>query len=175
MPHRRMTANDLTCQIRHGPVNVRNRRILLVPPHSGGGRLTERTPAVQPRRRERVKVPLKRPCWPARSRSGWVVSRPSLRRIGVTGRIWHYPAPISIVEGGPVRSDPGDTAECASYASQQSHGSRKRVSRRGALLPSAGRSGKLPRRRSYRFSLRRRPRPYDVLPIGGCLEVADLL
>jgi hypothetical protein len=28
MPHRRMTANDLTCQIRHGPANVRNRRYL---------------------------------------------------------------------------------------------------------------------------------------------------
>ena len=101
--------------------------------------------------------------------------RSRLRCIGVTGRIWHYPAPISIVEGGPVRSDPGDTAECASYASQQSHGSRKRVSRRGALLPSAGRSGKPPRRRSCRFSLRQRPRPFDVLPIGGCPEVADLL
>jgi hypothetical protein len=37
-----------------------NRRILLVPARSGGGRLTERTPAVQPRRRERVKVPQSR-------------------------------------------------------------------------------------------------------------------
>jgi hypothetical protein len=59
MPHRRMTANDLTCRSHHGAVNVRNRRILPVPARSGGGRLTERTPAVQPRRRERVKVPLK--------------------------------------------------------------------------------------------------------------------
>src|SRR6516165_12112187 len=37
------------------------RRILPVPARSGGGRLTELTPAVQPRRRERVKVPLRRP------------------------------------------------------------------------------------------------------------------
>jgi hypothetical protein len=37
---------------------VRIRRILPVPAHSSGGRLTERTPAVQPRRREGVKVPL---------------------------------------------------------------------------------------------------------------------
>ena len=34
------------------------RRILPVPARSGGGRLAERTPAVQPRRRERVKLPL---------------------------------------------------------------------------------------------------------------------
>ena len=33
------------------------RRILSVPALSGGGRLTERTPAVQPRRWERLKVP----------------------------------------------------------------------------------------------------------------------
>src|SRR6516162_10357839 len=37
--------------------NGGNRRILLVPARSGGGRLTERTPAVQRRRRERLKVP----------------------------------------------------------------------------------------------------------------------
>ena len=37
------------------------RRILPVPARSGGGRLTERTPAVQPRWRERVKVPHFRP------------------------------------------------------------------------------------------------------------------
>ena len=36
----------------------RFRRILPVPARSGGGRLTERKPAVQPRRRERLKVPL---------------------------------------------------------------------------------------------------------------------
>jgi hypothetical protein len=46
--------------LRHA--NDRNRRIIPVPARSGGGRLTERTPAVQPRRREWVKVPLKRPC-----------------------------------------------------------------------------------------------------------------
>src|SRR6516164_1779013 len=34
-----------------------HRRILPVPARSGGGRLTERRPAVQPRGRERVKVP----------------------------------------------------------------------------------------------------------------------
>ena len=37
-------------------------RFLPVPARSGGGRLTERIPAVQPRRRERVKVPHSRPC-----------------------------------------------------------------------------------------------------------------
>src|SRR6516165_11684423 len=37
------------------------RRILPVPARSGGGRLTEPTPAVQPWRRERVKVPRSRP------------------------------------------------------------------------------------------------------------------
>jgi len=36
----------------------RFRRILPVPARSGGGRLTERKPAVQPRRRERLNVPL---------------------------------------------------------------------------------------------------------------------
>jgi len=40
---------------------VWNRRNLPVPARSGGGRLTERTPAVQPRWRERVKVPHFRP------------------------------------------------------------------------------------------------------------------
>jgi len=37
------------------------RRILPIPARSGGGRLNERTAAVQPRRRERVKVPLSGP------------------------------------------------------------------------------------------------------------------
>ena len=45
----------------------RNRRILPVPARSSGGRLTERTPAVQPRRRERVKVPRSRPLPTARA------------------------------------------------------------------------------------------------------------
>jgi len=36
------------------------RRILPVPARSGGGRLIERTPAVQHRRRERVKMPHRR-------------------------------------------------------------------------------------------------------------------
>jgi hypothetical protein len=40
-----------------GRVNGRNRRTLPVPACSGEGRLSERTPAVQPRRQERVKVP----------------------------------------------------------------------------------------------------------------------
>jgi hypothetical protein len=38
-----MTANDLTCQIRHGPVNVRNRRISPVAAHSGDRLLSEPT------------------------------------------------------------------------------------------------------------------------------------
>jgi len=41
--------------------NDRFRRILPVPARSGGGRLTERTAAVQSRRRQRVKVPHCRP------------------------------------------------------------------------------------------------------------------
>jgi hypothetical protein len=49
------------------PSVVRLRRILPVPARSGGGRLTERTPAVQPRRRERVKVPLSGPPAPPNS------------------------------------------------------------------------------------------------------------
>ena len=44
-----------------GAANGRNRRIHPVPARSGGGRLTERTPAVPPGRRERVKVPQSRP------------------------------------------------------------------------------------------------------------------
>src|SRR5262252_8497450 len=39
------------------PRHISTRRILPVPARFGGCRLTERTPAVQPRRRERVKVP----------------------------------------------------------------------------------------------------------------------
>src|SRR6516162_4896605 len=39
------------------PTNGSYRRILPVPAHSRGGRLTERTPAVQPSQPERVKVP----------------------------------------------------------------------------------------------------------------------
>ena len=53
------TSSRMTEKGRLEPVDTTDtsggfRRILLVPPHSGGGRLTERTPAVQPRRRERV-------------------------------------------------------------------------------------------------------------------------
>ena len=55
-----------TRQISRLSPNSRNRRNLVVARPSGGGRLTERTPAVQPRRREGVKVPLKRPCRRAR-------------------------------------------------------------------------------------------------------------
>jgi hypothetical protein len=39
-----------------------NRRILPVPARSGGGRLTERTLAIQPWPPEWVKVPLSGPC-----------------------------------------------------------------------------------------------------------------
>ena len=38
------------------------------------------------------------------------------------------------ISGARVGSEAGDTAECASYANQESHGSRKRVSRRGTLF-----------------------------------------
>ena len=55
-----------TCPQHVTSASVRSRRILPVPARFGGGRLTERTPAVQPRRREGVKVPLKRPCRRAR-------------------------------------------------------------------------------------------------------------
>jgi hypothetical protein len=50
-------------QLDRGSANGRCRLILPVPARCGGGRLTERTPAVQPRRRERVKVPHSGPCW----------------------------------------------------------------------------------------------------------------
>jgi hypothetical protein len=46
---------DLT-RLTREHLNGRNRRILPIPARSGGGRLTERTPAVQPRQREQVKV-----------------------------------------------------------------------------------------------------------------------
>jgi len=46
--------------------NGRLRRILPVPTRSGGGRLTERTPAVQPRPGEPLLMPLKRPSRSAR-------------------------------------------------------------------------------------------------------------
>jgi hypothetical protein len=39
------------------PMNGSFRRILPILARSGGGRLAERKPAIQPRRRERVKVP----------------------------------------------------------------------------------------------------------------------
>src|SRR6516162_5822838 len=44
-----------------GAANGRYQRILPVRARSGGGRLNERTLAVQPRLRERVKVPRSRP------------------------------------------------------------------------------------------------------------------
>jgi len=50
---------------------VWNRRILPVRACSGGGRLIERTPAVQPRRQERVKVPQSRHPFLIRGTSGW--------------------------------------------------------------------------------------------------------
>jgi hypothetical protein len=49
MPQRRMTANDLTCQIRHGPVNVRNRRISPVAECPDLGPLTEPAADARPR------------------------------------------------------------------------------------------------------------------------------
>ena len=63
MPHRRMTANDLTCRSHYGPVNVRNRRVSPVPVHPGESPLTEPTPAVRRCPRERVFMPLDRPSW----------------------------------------------------------------------------------------------------------------
>ena len=62
-PHPRPAQGRLwgrTHPLNQATPEVSKRRILLVPPHSGGGRLTEQTPAVQPRRRERVKVPQSR-------------------------------------------------------------------------------------------------------------------
>jgi len=52
----RCPSNRLVAQI-SGSGDDCYRRFLPVPARSGGGRLTERIPAVQPRRRERVKVP----------------------------------------------------------------------------------------------------------------------
>jgi len=48
------------------------RRYLVIAGRSGGGRLTERTLAVQPRRRERVKVPHCRHCLEPVAGSRWV-------------------------------------------------------------------------------------------------------
>jgi hypothetical protein len=56
--------------------NGRFRRILPIPARSGGGRLSERTPAVQPSRRERLKVPPS-----GHSRSGRRTAR--LGRVGM--------------------------------------------------------------------------------------------
>src|SRR6516225_3304772 len=50
----------LRLQLSPGGCLVCYRRILSVPARSGGGRLTERIPAIPPRLRERVKVPLLR-------------------------------------------------------------------------------------------------------------------
>src|SRR6516162_11661957 len=50
----------LRLQLSPGGGLVCYRRILSVPARSGGGRLTERIPAIPPRLRERVKVPLSR-------------------------------------------------------------------------------------------------------------------
>ena len=52
------------------------RRILSVPTRSGGGLLTERTPAVQPRRREWAKVPHRGHCLQPVAGSQWRESRP---------------------------------------------------------------------------------------------------
>src|SRR4051812_12816922 len=50
------------------PANVRNRRMSLILVCPGGGRLIEPTPAIRPRRQERVFVPLTQPC----STLGWL-------------------------------------------------------------------------------------------------------
>jgi hypothetical protein len=70
---------DLLFAIDH---NVRIRRILPIPARSGGGRLSERTPAVQPRRRERVKVPLSGRC-PRQARTAQEGGRRSFPTDGV--------------------------------------------------------------------------------------------
>jgi hypothetical protein len=62
----RMTGKGRLDAFAIGRRNGRYRRILLVPARSDGRRLTERTAAVQPRRREWVKVP---PLPPLRSNS----------------------------------------------------------------------------------------------------------
>ena len=59
-PFCRRGDNPSRSQCRDG---VGSRRILPVPARSGGGRLTEPTPALQPRRRERVKVPQSGPVY----------------------------------------------------------------------------------------------------------------
>ena len=62
-----------TCLFDRGLGTVGLRRILPVPGRSRGGRLIERIPAVQPRRRQRLKVPLIGP------RRYWGVGRASTR------------------------------------------------------------------------------------------------
>jgi len=57
----RRSAMCRTPQRQPTSTSVRSRRILPVPARCGGGGLTERTPVVQPRRRERVKVAPKPP------------------------------------------------------------------------------------------------------------------
>src|SRR6516165_2738188 len=80
-----------------------HRRILPVPPRSGGGRLTERTPAVQPRRRERVKVPHTRR---SQSPSGWP-------RLGRNASFPICPAPMcTCFESGRLLPEAG-TADAA--------------------------------------------------------------
>jgi hypothetical protein len=77
------------------PANGRDRRILLIPARSGRGRLTERTPAVPPRRRERLKVPLSRP---SRARSA---GRPGSIAQGLPRRT---PQLAITAESRPLRS-----------------------------------------------------------------------
>ena len=57
MPHRRMTANDLTCRSHHDPVNACYRRISPVAAHSGDCLLSEPTAGTQPCRREPLFMP----------------------------------------------------------------------------------------------------------------------
>ena len=46
MPHRRMTANNLTCRSHHSPVSVRNRRNPVTAIRPGEGRLSTHLVAV---------------------------------------------------------------------------------------------------------------------------------
>src|SRR6516225_3610323 len=78
-----------------------HRRILLLPSRSGGGRATERTPAVQPRGPERVKVPPSRHSATVRSQYQsvspprpkslrWRFGRGRLRRVSSRNPRWRW-------------------------------------------------------------------------------------
>jgi hypothetical protein len=74
-PHgTRLSSSSAAPQVGRTQVNVSLRRIFPIPARSGGGRLTERTPAVQPRRPEPLFMTLRRhrtgPPAAAKARSG---------------------------------------------------------------------------------------------------------